>query len=874
MRKRLINLFLLGLLLTGCNENIPTYESVKVEQTANEGDLGEFALLSPANQAEVIKDIPSFTWEASENANYYTLEICLDSSFDDADSSYFKKSGITSTSYTLDTYLKKKETMYYWRVTAISGKHSKVCSDEYKSFFLKTPDYGEIEFTIDDADEWKVHEQGSQCKVSIDRSDFFNNGKNSLMIAYDETQTKTGNVNSDGWMVITHTQETELYGVDAFYFNFYYNGQDANVFFRVIDEDNEYYHSQIKLAKNAQQTVIIKFSDFELRTKGGTPIVNQVFDYNYIKSVELVFEQSFGDGICMVSNLKAIHYDDYKYLFMEEVNFDALDKENAVMENYTKFVPSTSNEGKSLTISYGGDINGYGFYKIPVNMTLVEGDAFRVKVSATGLQSANILFRIIEEDGDRWVYKQKVSTLPEGDFYIPFIAFTLSEANGDGARQFYFIKQFQFGIEGTYQQGSFTYEKLEVATLADNVENLYINQIGTNGLIENFDEYQTSVEMYYKWQETANNKDEQMAIDTQYKTSAIGKSGKFTYKSDMYAATYGIQFADGVEGFNSLKFDVLDKSVLKNTSGTSTDVFAYLGDAAAKLIVTLYVKSGATYTYVIQKLPTTWTTYEIKFSDFALDSGSTSYSASALESKNVVGLSFSLQYYYYYQDGGIAPQYTSGNPVYFDNIYLAMVDTTNSYEVISKVKPSKEDAKIAYIDDFNNYTASMLANNYSMNNGYEYEELTIDTNQINSTNCLKMKYKGNNNSVSYGKFLSLDSSVSAKAIQLDIKGDSKAATMYINIFFDYAGSLYKYRATITNLSNEWTTYTIGFDNFTKIEGSGGDVGINKNTVPNINKITFGIVNSTDYQESYVLVDNIRFNGNVSYGANTRAKIGD
>ena len=67
--------------------------------------------------------------------------------------------------------------------------------------------------------------------------------------------------------------------------------------------------------------------------------------------------------------------------------------------------------------------------------------------------------------------------------------------------------------------------------------------------------------------------------------------------------------------------------------------------------------------------------------------------------------------------------------------------------------------------------------------------------------------------------VSIDTNVKGKAIQLDIKGDDKA-TVYINVFFDYAGTLFKYRATLNKVAGSWNTYTIGFDtsNFVKQEG--------------------------------------------------------
>lgn len=876
-KKYLLPLFLLGLLV-GCtpsnNHNFDDYENQKIEISKHTGTLGSFNLLSPANGSDVVKDIPTFEWESSINADSYTLELCSDPLFiDDEDVIYIKKTNICDTKFTLDSYLRTKEIPYYWRVTANNKDESKQCNGDYRSFFLKSPDYGEISFDIEYAEEWEVHKEGSQCQVSIDKNDFFNTGvKNSLLIAFDETQTNIGNPSSDGWMVVTHNQETELYGVDAFYFNFYYNGQDSNIFIRVVDEDNEYWNAEIKVATNAQQTIILKFDEFTLRTKGGTPIANKVFDYNYIKSVELVFEQSFGDGICIINDLKAIKYDDYKHLFLSEVNFNDYSKDTYIYDNYNKFETSITNDGKDFTVGWGGDFKGYGFVKIPVERLLVTGDSLTMKFGYTGDKGCTILFRIIEEDGDRWLFRQKCNAILDNEITIPFNAFTLSEANGDGARQFYYIKQLQFGIENSWSTGSMTFSNLHITTLSEKVEDLYLNEVASDGTIETFDKYTSNCDLYYRWQNTVDNKDEAMALDSQYTATGNGYCGKFTYKSDMYPACYGIQFKDGIEGFNAVKFDCLDKSVLKNLNTTGEGTFAHLGTGAAKMLVTLYTKDGATYTHVINSLNQEWTTYEIPFTAFELDEGFSPYTSLPLTSENLIAFRIGLQFYYYNKDGKSNPQYTSNNPIYLDNIKLCNATEYKETEVVSKVKPSTQDPSIAIFDDFENITNETVNNYFGMAD-YDYSKLAI-VDGYNNSKALELQYKGNATSVSYVKMLSVDASVTGKALQFDMKGDGKA-TVYVNLFFDYAGNTYKFRATINNVSDQWETYTIGFDiaNFKLIEGTGSFT-ISSKSMQYLSKMTIGIVNYKDNNLSTICIDNVKLVTNgVSYSTYTHTVIG-
>ncbi|MBO7377281.1 MAG: hypothetical protein J6U35_00205, partial [Clostridia bacterium] len=231
-----------------------TFDNIKIKIDRNSGAIGEFSLISPENGDEVMH-LPTFEWGAAEHAESYVLEVSSSPDFSQSeDSVYIKKTGITSNRFTLFSTIKEKNAYYYWRVTATNKDSSR--TSETSEFYYKA-DEKEIEFDVNYADEWSVHEQGSNATVSVDESDFFNNGKSSLVVSFVEEDTKRGIPLSDGWIVVTHSQETEMYGVDAFYFYFYYSGDDSDVFLRVVDEDNEYWHSQIKLDTNAKQTVIV-----------------------------------------------------------------------------------------------------------------------------------------------------------------------------------------------------------------------------------------------------------------------------------------------------------------------------------------------------------------------------------------------------------------------------------------------------------------------------------------------------------------------------------------------------------------------------------------------------------------------------------------
>ena len=863
MKRRFIFLLAvlsLAMLIAACKTAEQTFDNIKIKIDRNSGAIGEFSLVSPESGGEAMH-LPTFEWEAAANAETYELELASSPSFSQSDDAvYVKKTGITSTKFTLFSSIKEKNAHYYWRVTAIN--HAESRTSETWEFYYKA-DEKEIEFDVNYADEWKVHEQGSNATISVDNTDFFNNGKSSLVVSFVEEDTKRGIDFSDGWIVVTHSQETEMYGVDAFYFNFYYSGDDSDVFIRVVDEDNEYWHAQIKLANNAKQTVIMRFDDFELRTKGGTTIANQVFDYNYIKYVELVFEKSFGDGVAMISDLKAVRYSDYGHLFISEFNYSDVPAESVILDNYN-FGTEITGGGKTITYSFSGvanennasGINGYGFVKFPIEKHLVNGDAFSLSLDYTGnIRSGSVLIRLIEEDGDRWVYRQKISLIPEdGRIVVPYMAFTLSEYHGDGSRQFYFVKQLQLGIEGVYSTGSITVSDFRVTNLADEIEDLYRTEMAADGTIDDFNGYVNNVDMYYKWMLTDTNKDEAMAIEKDLAFGTGNTCAKLGYKADMGQAAYGTYVTGSKAGFNAISVWAMDRSIKKDEAA-----FNYLAEVKAQMIIGIYVMTGEEYDYVINGVSKYWTEYTVCFDDFTLAEGYYG-EITPLLSENIAAVRVGFQYYYYTQTGAPYPTYVSSNYVYIDNLKLVAAQETGSRELQEKLVPSAEDPMVCVVADFDGDTPETLQMKGEKN--FEYENVSLSTETASgSGQSVEMRYKGNSDSVAYALNTVIDESVSANAVKLLMKGDGKA-TVYINIYMVYAGVSYKFRATITAASSEWTVYTIGFDNFVKIEGTGSIV-LSRRMVKNITKITFGIVNSADSEISSIYLDKLVLDGTVA-----------
>ena len=465
MKKRFLGFLLLPLILSGCgasanSEEIDTgsYETHSVEHPLNTGEIAAFDLLTPTNEFSTGGAF-SFTWEVANNANYYNLEIASTLSFvsDDEDEVYVRETNLSNTKFDLTYYLPKKDITYYWRVTAVNKDHTKK-STSVNHFFYEAPNIDEIPIEIEDEQDWVLHKEGSYADIKVDRCNFFGNNKNSLAIIFDKEHTNQGIAKSDGWIVVTKTEDRELYGTDSFFFNFYYSGHDATVLVRVLDYDGEYWHKQVQISNNSKQTILMKYDEFELRTSGGN-VFNRVFDWEHIRYFEIVFERTFGDGICLFSDIKAVKYENYKDMFMDKMDFRSTNMSDWTYENYN-FPKTISEDGSELTLSYSpfnaetnptGMKDGYGFQNANVYKYFVQGDALRMKVKFTGSSNGAVFyFRILEEDTDRWQFKLPFSNLVRDQYkeiVIPLKAFQRTDyMSGDGAKQFYYIQKFNIGL--------------------------------------------------------------------------------------------------------------------------------------------------------------------------------------------------------------------------------------------------------------------------------------------------------------------------------------------------------------------------------------------------------------------------------------------
>lgn len=843
------------------------------------GDLGLFSLISPT-LSQVLEEVPEFSWTESSNATYYTLEIGSSASFISNNDAfvYYKHDYISSTKYDISASLSQKNVTYYWRVTAHLGGKTLLCNNTF-NFYLKSVDKDEVDFPLGETSDWSIHEQGAPVTLGIDDSNFFSNNKEALSIKFQKEDTKP-----IGWIVITKTVEEDTYGTDALYLRFFYSGDDAQAIVRLRDNDGEFWRHKILLANNSKQICIMPFSEFTQDTQLVT-VNNHVFDYFHIKYMEIVFEQTWGDGACLVSEVKTIKKANYSNLFIKKLNFKDYDTAAWKWENDYNFGTDISEDGTSYTLHYDQAANslntmgmaskGYGFAKIYVNKFFDTGDMVKMDVKYSGTSSGNLSLRLQEEDGDYWYYLQSFSSLSTEDYttlYIPFEAFGATYLGGNGRREFSFILQLQFGLTNMYGSGTLTYKDVEIVSRSEvTAINTGARTIGSDGVIDNFDSYTSAAEPFYQWKLSTSNKDEFITLNS---LKALGSNNKYcaqmAYKADMAAATYSLGLTVETTGVDSLSLWLKDASVKNDSS-----VFNYLDSVSAHAYIGLTLSAGTIYYFEIASLSKVWTNYVIPFSAFKVSSGSEQLTASS-----IVKLSLAFSYVYYLEDGVTqSPTYMMSNPVYVDNIALLNTGLSSETEYAKEkaIKADASDATKATIEDAESYaTTADVLNSWTYGNTSESNnlELANDVSSQGGQHSLKMNYKSYS-SVSYAIPTTVDASIGTtmrpKGIVVDLKGDGKA-TVYINFYLLVNGTVMLVRKTIESneLKSGWTRYAIGFGEFTDYV-SPSTASVTVNNIIYVYQISFGIVNS-DYSASAIYMDNLRLDNSITRTTDTATEI--
>lgn len=878
MRKSRFLLLLLAFSMVACGSastNV-SHNSINIdeytESSKNTGVLGAFDLISPHNNM-IVESVDTFSWSASENAEKYTLEICSNENFisDSSVVDYYKKDNISTTTFKINSNFVFQESNYYWRVTAKNSKVSRTSTSTF-SFFVKAPEVEEVRFDIGDADDWQLHPIGSYADIGIDRSNFFGNGMDSLSITFKQEDTNRGVPESDGWIVVSRTIEKSIYGTDALYFNMYYAGLDADIIVRLLDRDNEYWYCPVQVSNNAKQSVILKFSDFIQRVSTDVVVNNQVFDFERIKYFEVVFEHSFGDGALLISDIKAIKFSNYNNLFIDKLHFDEFDDSYFTFESYNFELEKNDTE---LVLNYYGavegkqKINGYGFAKLNVKRYFVPGDAIKVSIKYSGSKGTNVILRIYEEDTDRWSYSIPFANVTGEyqDIVIPYGAFNKSYIGGDGKRQFYYISNIQFGLEGQYSTGKLYFKDFEITHLKEYITEEY-RVVDEDGLIDDFSSYRFSADMYKIWTHSQDNKDEYLTLNTS--TRVIGNNnkvcGQFQYKADMPLALYYIPVKTTYE-FSSISMWLSDQSI-KSLNERAAQVKEWNPD------VILYIRlvTGEIYTFDgLKALSRVWHDYSVPFTDFELSNREDlPTTPNPIKSTTISHVGISMQYEYKDSKGQPLRVWAPDNPVLIDNIYF---NNRTTYRAVEKERTIHMEGDLGLVDDFENYENNgELLDFWANGSELSYQKVELSNNVSSRGGNHSMALQLMCNAVTGPTYYfspSIAEDVKSKVIRFDMAAEVNASVT-VSFYAMVNKTEYCYSFTLTNVNQEWTEYAIGLSKFVNSTSSQ----LSNSLLPNVTRIAFNVTYyGGDDVTKNIYVDNIMFDSTyTSYSTNTRTII--
>ena len=183
-----------------------------------------------------------------------------------------------------------------------------------------------------------------------------------------------------------------------------------------------------------------------------------------------------------------------------------------------------------------------------------------------------------------------------------------------------------------------------------------------------------------------------------------------------------------------------------------------------------------------------------------------------------------------------------------------------------------EDTYLAVVDDFEAYDSNEeILDYWSDGRTYEYQhkELSDDVSSMGDNASLKLRFKTNSDSPSYGISPAFGSEIDARVFRFDVKSEIET-TVFLNFYVTNGNTDVQYRAQIDGVNDEWTTYIIGFAHIKDINDPNSTFG--KNDIQIISKITFGMVATTseESEEAHIYVDNLAFDGN--YEKNSTCKV--
>ena len=366
-------------------------------------------------------------------------------------------------------------------------------------------------------------------------------------------------------------------------------------------------------------------------------------------------------------------------------------------------------------------------------------------------------------------------------------------------------------------------------------------------MIEDFESYTTVLDVYYKWQTSTANKDEQIERFTDTTIGLKNHVAKMYYKTDLPEAEYRVNF-ESVEGYTAIEF--LAKDVPHGSYGGVLTVYLYGGP-------------NELYSYKIKKnnFDDEWTRYIIPISAFELTENS--FGSQHIVCDSITGISFGFS-------ASTATllktklDYDSGSYACIDNIRFTNASEFSKQEVSGKITMSGSKAMISDFESDDTFVfwdvkddAPFAANEVAPNAACV---IKADESASGTGRSLQLSYK-TQMVAPFSTYFVVDDSVSAKGLTLLLKGDGRAPYIEIVVYVGNKG--YKKRIDV---ADGWNYYSIGFSEF-KYNNTAES--LSASSVTDVSQIAFYIKNySGNYIASNLYLDEIYFDNSITVSTNS------
>jgi len=270
----------------------PSSINVNFSQTAVNAP-GVFALSSPVNVTDVSSNV-TFTWGTSSEATSYTLVVSVNSNLSNP---VVSKTGLTTTSFQASLI---SGTKYYWQVTALNDKGSKLASNGSATFTTA------VKFATS-IDNFETYTPNSALTAA-----YVKNAQGNIITVSLNTQNKSEGVQA---MKIDFTIGTPNYcGIEKIInqdwsgysgVQFWLKGEypSNSITLQFQEASGEYWETTLNINSASGSTKYVPFSQFANPSWNGAKI-DGVLALGTIQKIGLYFGGNAGSGSIYLDDIK------------------------------------------------------------------------------------------------------------------------------------------------------------------------------------------------------------------------------------------------------------------------------------------------------------------------------------------------------------------------------------------------------------------------------------------------------------------------------------------------------------------------------------------------------------------------------------------